>query len=419
MFSTQQIVNQRTRLTVVNLPFIPHPVNLTDTDDKQSLISETERKRLLTMNLPDGQVSRFRTFSKYKLLKLDGELHAIYPIKHPLGVGCYGVVKVSQNIMTGKWEACKLVSSSQYQPLEVPICDKQNLLLHTENHKLALTYEYRDWPLRTRIKGFLMPLIDAKPLLNLFYGNNKPHHPAIRYLSAGLSFIQKIQELHKEGIEHHDLSLHNILYSPLDSQIYFIDFGSAEYIKPDRHFAITCDYASIPNFITKVFMPPYPEFNQLKEKISKLNDDTRRTLPLYSNQLNAYELCAIEIKHLLQHALSRLTLKDKTYNIGLLDISDFNTMPMDLDKLRLHSEIWLTDCKGFYSMQDYLRCRKWLEGENVIVGNKVFQHPSKLGLAYHVTLMLKERHPGCYFKIKDAISGDRLKAANRLRSRPS
>lgn len=422
MFSHQQTISHHTRVNVVQLPLIPTPIQLEDLDANFRLISKEEHERLLTLNLPDSHICKKVSGCKYVLIKIDGELHAVYFGKHLLGRGMHGKVKLAQNVQTGKWEACKIVYSGWPEDLSKP--DHESRMLELAGNLIHTDENHTPLQLRNHLsKNKLYKTVYFTELAlgkELKYINHFPAHyfSAIEYLEVSMKFINKLKALHLSYIAHRDLNNGNIMYNTLTRQLTLIDYGNArsnaqaDEIAFDLELLLGQLQIMLRNniWLDKHADPTLYFLYNTVEEIEKNTTEYAYQLiePLYDRLID--ELTALKAK---------LPRSEKTYQIGLLDIGDFDAAAIDVGNLRQYSEIWLVDRRNTGTMNDYLKCRQQLEKNHLVVGDKVFKHPSRLGLNYHVTRMLRERFKDCYFEVREAISGRNVEVAKRVRCQPT
>ncbi len=169
---------------------------------------------------------------KYAIVKDGNRYYAIYRGKEKsLGAGGYGSVKLAQNLITGKWNAIKIMIDSSYKTgarSDNSNATKKIFKLEVQNLKKAglLISEYeRVSHKKTQVQyEMIMELADGVPMSNLTYSHVT--QPVIFYLDMGIAALKAFQQLHNEKkMLHRDIKPLNIIYDRINRNATPIDFG--------------------------------------------------------------------------------------------------------------------------------------------------------------------------------------------------
>jgi len=218
---------------IVTIDFIPPQVDIKHLHDNGKLLSQSEVEAILNLNLKEEKrykktdiemITKDKGIknSDYSISYVNGEYYAIYfgrkKGKH-IGEGLVGVVKVAQNIKTGKWVAFKKVIKKQdlYQNI------KESLALE-QIGKLKGCY-LQECKTLNKQKFEIFMSYETGDLLNSVYLKKIA---TIKRLNIVLQTLIAVRALHKLAILHDDVHQFNIICDNINDQVNLIDFDRAQ-----------------------------------------------------------------------------------------------------------------------------------------------------------------------------------------------
>lgn len=180
-------------------------------------------------------------FAIYKGLKQEPEEARRNEVgwRYILGLGKTGRVKLAQNLDTSEWVALKVQAIEEELDESVLASPEVRVLHHLNstvnspksNQPIHLIAKSRS----KEIKQHFIPMklvhgIDAFELIE----NAGIALAPIQWIDIALQMLQRVSELHQQGILHRDLKLENMLYSPETGRLYLVDFGFSGFVDQDK-----------------------------------------------------------------------------------------------------------------------------------------------------------------------------------------
>lgn len=343
MDSQKRTVTQLTDVDIIDLPFIPPQVNINDLDPNLRLIPKNKSDVFIVNNEP----------------------HVIYSGEHTIAKNGRTIVRVAQNINTGKWEVCKFIDPRMFNQTEIDVLQKMNQFIAQVDSM------------------FLIKYTPGVRLDNILTKSNH-YHTTSEYLEIASQLLSSLQTLHHKDFAHRDLHGGNILYDLPTHKLSIIDFGRAEYTKDI--FAKKTDLQRVMWHLQTCLR----KSRWLKQHATSTFKDTYTQINhIYSqHDLDAYY---IKLRKKLRFLKNHLPQDEMSCRIGLLDISELQLHEVNLEKLKTYSAIWLTDQSHSACLSDLLQYRQLLCGLGLCVGHKVVKHAERWGLKYHTIKIIRER----------------------------
>ncbi|QLZ70618.1 hypothetical protein FOLKNPGA_03432 [Legionella sp. PC1000] len=314
---------------IITIPNVPFTVDVDRLQSNNRLLSNDEISRLEKMNLSRGHHHKHETNTPYTIIAGNDALYAVYYGKKAnahLGEGAYGLVKVGQNLKTGKWIVLK-INESYAKDTEI-----QNELgiLKARTHKAhpnAVQYYERESTKRKAkdpsgegvVREFFMPYESGILLRHLL---KKTSLSQAMKLNIAEKIILKLDELHRKGIEHNDIKSDNIICDIHNMDIKLIDFGKS---KPNTRISQNSK-----------------DFSRLSELLAQLLGEEYR--PSINEALNSKKPLK-QLASYIKEEKENLNTINKIHIVGVLDLAqvDENNLDQYLPQLEKFSNILLVD----------------------------------------------------------------------------
>lgn len=169
--------------------------------------------------------------SRYSVIKdNNGKYYAIYTgAEGAVASGAQGLIKVAQNLETGKFLLVKISKSKNLASKFHPIEDarKEEIFVKKRGYFAgSQERESHQFPLKHYTFMDTLPGITAEEMFSYLFRNNI-ELTDFQQIELLIQFYEALLILQSEKIIHRDLTPTNILISPEDLTVRFVDFGLA------------------------------------------------------------------------------------------------------------------------------------------------------------------------------------------------